>query len=806
MDTEIQRAVRVARVDLERALRMALQGMGPAAVLAAASDAADGGSEADALAVLSEAARLAMHSPERSVDDLLAECLTTEWMTAAGARLYRVSLKPGQAVTDAHRRLLGGALVVELDSVGPDRVWAGWVDVVRGIHVAFSRVEGAPRVRRVGPEEGRLVATVARAIEARASRGLSVTGLWDRLEALGDAPNTDFLAAAEDVARLSPDEAAVLYDLCVAHLDAERSSPDAQAARAALDELIAGSGVSLACESVDALLQLLRGGPVRCDLVGALAGAEEQGHGLSGVLGHLETLHQKVTGAPLRTSLRERRERCAALCERVGTLQSEVEEVPELPFDHDRDTSSGLPPVLLSVEEAPLGGPESEDAPSAFWEPEIPSAVAQAPLEPSVAALLPRREPQDLAALDPVDISVVRERELEAQLIASDEAREHVRSDAAALDLELERVRRELRQARREAEALRRERAVLMGRVDGAMRMLTGTQGSVVQLLAAIDGSPGTPGALLEPAGTSPGLTRFAIGTAVALLVAAVLIVAYLPSRQTTATGPVMRPAASAPRSKAGLAFAAARPQAPAPVTEAAPAAPESPAASDEELPPEEPQAAAEPAELPPGFEASLMLTRRSKAFVHGDRRTRVVMELPEGPRLVGACVAARSTPEAVGSPVYPGYEPIVIPCTGSYRDVCDALGCDDAADRCDVAVSVVAPCGADPPPVGGGPASAAAPRFEPTLALGARSKIYSRQSRDAVELASLQGGSAVLGRCLFATASPDAAGAKAWPGYEPMSVRCDADTAGLCEALGCINPDGVCHVLASGARACSPR
>lgn len=836
MDKEIQRLVRVARVDLERALRIALGDAGPAALLAVSGPVQpDGSSEADALMVLGEAARLAIDSPERSVEEVIAECLTTEWMTASGARLYRVSLKPGQPVTDAHLRILGATPVRRVESAGTEEIWAGWVDVVRGIHVAFSRVEGAPRTRRVAAEEGKLIAQVARAIEARATRGLGVTGLWDRLESFSDTGNTDFLAAAEALAGLSADQQAVLLELCDAHLDGEPEAGDAEASRAGLDELLSGSGLSLSTATVDALLGILREGEGAQAPAAALLSREEQGAGLTGALGRLTALHEKVTGQPARTSIEERRGRAVTLRSRIGgptaSEESALAPVPELPADHAHDTSPGLPPVVVEaldgtdptalfhdVEPAVPAEPAPEPVPdkpeSAFWEPEIPwTAGAQVTAEPSVAALIPRRDV--IEDLEAADISVVRERELEAQLIASDEAREHVRSDAAALELELDRARVELRAARREADALRNERGLLLGRVDGALRVLTGSQGSVVQLLSELEGPAPMPGdgPLLEPATTSPGLTRFAIGTAIALVVAAALVIAYLPSRAATATGPMPRESAAAPATPRPRMPAQETPPDADPIgTRLAPSStsPElaSPVADDEDIAAAEAAAMAEiaaPAPLPADFRASFMLTRRSKAFVHGDRRTRVVMELPEGPRLIGACVAAQSTPEAVGSPVYPGYEPVRIPCTGPYRDVCDSLGCDDASDRCDVAVSVVVPCAGDLPTAGGGPASAAAPRFDATLALGERSKVYSRAARDAVDLSSLPGGDAVLSRCAFAAATLDEAGTKAYPGYEPVSIRCGAETARLCEALGCISPDGVCHLLASNIRGCRP-
>lgn len=867
MDIELQRLVRIARVDLERALHVALEEVGPAAVLAGADPGdADEASTADALVVLCEAARLALNAPERTAADIVAECLTTEWMTASAARLYRVSLKPGQAVTEAHRRLLGTTPVARVDSVGEEEVWAGWVDVVRGIHVAFSRIEGTPRTRRVGAEEGRLIAQVARAIEGRAARGQSVVGLWDRLEAIGEEPNVDYLAAAEELVALDPEDRLVLSELCAAHLAVERDAGAPQAAssdpsRAALDELIAGSGLAVGPGTVDALLAALRAGDPVGDPGSALLVREESGGGLAGVLSRLAALYERATGQPLPALGpsagagfgEERRERARALRRRLGaatvpelpslaedgdtapTPAPESAEVPEAsdafseqPAAAEERVEAATPPrltVTSTYEAAVLCQPvlseleeDREGSLAGFWEPEIPDGAPTAvSAEPSVAALLPRRDV--IEDLDAADISVVRERELEAQLIASDEARESVRSGAAALEIELERARVELRAARREAEALRRERQLLLGRVDGALRVLTGSQGSVVQLLSQIEGGPVAADVpLLEPAAASPGLTRFAIGTAIALVVAAVLVIAYLPSRPTTATGPANQPPPSAPApsgaSKARqnmMAFAhqggaAAVRQADSRASDPEPeqVEPETAELAPADAAMLEPEAAAEPIPMPEGFEASLMLTRRSKAFVHGDRRTRVVMELPEGPRMVGSCIAAQSTPEQVGSPVYPGYEAVRIPCTGPYRDVCDALGCDDASDRCDVAVSVVVPCGAPLPPAGGGPASAAAPRFAATLALGSRAKVYSREARDAVELSTLPGGDEVLGQCLFATATLEAAGTKAYPGYEPVALRCDGSGAKLCEALGCFNPDGICHLLASGVRGCS--
>ena len=855
MDNELQRLVRIARVDLERALRVALEELGPGAVLAGADPGAGAEtSEADALGVLCEAARLALNSPERTAADIVAECMSTEWMTASGARLYRVSLKPGQPVTDAHRRLLGLTPVARVESTGPREIWAGWVDVVRGIHVAFSRIEGSPRTRWVGDEEARLVAQVARAIEGRAARGQSVVGLWDRLEALGDEPNTDYLRAAEELAELEDDDRSVLVELCAAHLAVEQDGGRSERSRAALDELIVGSGLAVGGGTVDALLGSLRSGDPVTDPRSVLLVREESGEGLAGVLARLAALYERTTGQPWPTPAEARRDRSRSLRHRLGAAT--IPELPAVDIPDDEDAEEGEPtpvsdrgrhptlvyeaarlegatlvaPPTVGVEafeaeedeEDGEDGDRTEVEPPGFWEIEAGSLNAtMVSAEPSVAVLLPRRDV--IEDLDAADISVVRERDLEAQLIASDEARETVRSDAAALGLELERARMELRAARRETDALRRERAQLLHRVDGALRVLTASQGSVVQLLSQVDGVPlgvaDVP--LLEPAAASPGLTRFAIGTAIALVVAAVLVIAYLPSRPTTATGPTNQPtAASAAKGQRMLAFA--RPsagRAPRAATEAPPPAAAEEVAGEQEEPadgasaadpvaelaPEPPElASAEPVPLPDDFSASLMLTRRSKAFVHGDRRTRVVMELPEGPRMVGTCVAAQSTPEAVGSPVYPGYEAVRIPCTGPYRDVCDALGCDDAQDRCDVAISVVVPCGAEPPPAGGGPASAAAPRFAANLALGTRSKVYSREARDAVELSTMPGGDAVLGRCLFSTATLEQAGTKAYPGYEPVAVRCDGEGAKLCEALGCFNPDGLCHLLASGVRGCS--
>jgi hypothetical protein len=242
------------------------------------------------------------------------------------------------------------------------------------------------------------------------------------------------------------------------------------------------------------------------------------------------------------------------------------------------------------------------------------------------------------------------------------------------------------------------------------------------------------------------------------------------------------------------------------PASEEEPAEPPEQAAAQLQPTPEDLAPLAATLAPPEGFEATLMLTRRSKAFVHGDRRTRAVVDLPAGERIVGTCFAAQSTPEAVGSPVYPGYEAVRIPCAGMLRETCDALGCDDVVDACDVAVSVVVPCGTDPAPMaGGGPAAASAPGSAPSLALGPRSKVYSRQARDAVDVTALPGGEELLGECLLSASTRSRAGARVFPGYEPVTLRCRGSGERVCEALGCFSPDGVCEVLASNVHGCSP-
>ena len=892
-ENKVERLVRLARVDLMRTLRVGIEELGPEALVDLDRyDTHVEGSEADARAVLAAAGRAALADPARPTSDIIAECMTGAWLTEAGARLYRVSLKPGHEVTDAHRRLLGREDVRTVPSTGKKEVWAAWADVIRGIHVAFSAVEGALRSRRVDEEEERLLNAVAREIEARAARGQSIAGLWDRLEAIGDEPNRDLLEAAYELHELEFEERDVLIELCTAHLALERDVGATGAPREALSVLIEGSGLSVSEPTVDAIVGVLAEGVDVTDPVHSLLVLEESGGGLTGVLARLNDLHERLTDTPGTRVHEERRARAATLREAIG-----YPTVPDLPALPPADAEAPLPdveavetaassPAPVNEDEWFAEGPvaagavsihhetmsfeqvnepvasaradEAADEPEAdspvevrdtgdadeagsFWEPEVPPVELRPALEPSVAALLPRRGADSVAAH--FDISVVRERDLEEQLLRSDEARDGVQAEAVRLEQELERTSNQLRAARRETEALRRERQDLLFRVDGAMRLLTASQNSVVQLMELpVASEPrasalsGMPGAVVpqEPPVAATSLTRFAVGAAIALVVAAVLVVAYLPSRDGVRgpLPPTSAQAAHVTQRKPTLAFtrsaAAEQPSALAhkvaarlgedprdvagtgEATEANLASAEPAGGRDgigEGVP--GPEVDIEPVALPPGFGATLMLTRRSKAFVHGDRRTRVVADLPGGERLVGQCLTAVSTPEAVGSPVYPGYEAVRIPCVGPYRGACDALGCDDATDVCDVAVSVVVPCGpgngATGPQAGGGPAAVVAPTFAPRIALTSQSKVYTSETRDAVELSVLPGGQGVVGACILAEGTPEQARIKAYPGYEPVVLHCDGDAAKVCEALGCFRPDGVCHLLASMARPCSP-
>jgi hypothetical protein len=121
-------------------------------------------SEEEAAMVLGAIASERAAHPDEDADVLAERCLTASWLRAAGVCLQTLTLRPGMAVTAAHRAMTADLPVEDVGGGGPFLVWDCFVTVTRAQHLGYASTDGQLRVRHVTSSEIGLLRSVPTAV------------------------------------------------------------------------------------------------------------------------------------------------------------------------------------------------------------------------------------------------------------------------------------------------------------------------------------------------------------------------------------------------------------------------------------------------------------------------------------------------------------------------------------------------------------------------------------------------------------------------------------------------------------------